>query len=147
MIREVIASKCGIQFDPVAMQNANVDIGTLEEIVEGIESGIGRCANDKEADKRDVMQPIHDELKSNVMWWGLELMPLIFSWQDKKGNWVWSWRCVKDFFLFHGCLTQSADRYKFLQVSSRTRPLCPAIRRTSIPRVCQIAHGESRLEI
>lgn len=92
MIREVIASNCGIQFDNDAMQRANVEIGELQTIIEHIQSGGGRCASDADADGRDVMQDLHDSITKNPMWWILELMPLRFSWQNKAGEWVKTWR-------------------------------------------------------
>ena len=91
MIREVIESKCGIQFDPEAMKAANVKIGDLSTIIKHIEDGSHRCAADAESDKKDVLQPIHDSL-SNPLWWILELIPLRFSWQNKEGAWVKAWR-------------------------------------------------------
>lgn len=35
----------------------------------------------------DAVQPIHDELKKNWLWWILEVVPLSYSYQDGKGVW------------------------------------------------------------
>lgn len=35
----------------------------------------------------DEVQPIHDELKIDWLWWILEVIPLTWSCQDASGNW------------------------------------------------------------
>lgn len=35
----------------------------------------------------DELQPIHDELKIDWLWWILEIVPLTWSCQDADGNW------------------------------------------------------------
>lgn len=82
MIREVVASGCGIKFDPEALQRANISLNpepTTAEI---------------DMDMTDVLQPLHDQLKSDPLWWLLEIIPLQFSWQDANGVWHRKWRYV-----------------------------------------------------
>ncbi|KAI0953205.1 hypothetical protein AcW1_007484 [Taiwanofungus camphoratus] len=42
-------------------------------------------------DKEDAVQPLHDELKLDPLWWLLEIVPTSYNWQDKKGRWHTSW--------------------------------------------------------
>ncbi|KAF8626011.1 hypothetical protein AX17_006734 [Amanita inopinata Kibby_2008] len=50
-------------------------------------SEIRASAEETMPDKTDVIQPIHDELKLNVVWWLLEIIPLSRYWQDADGVW------------------------------------------------------------
>jgi hypothetical protein len=82
MIREVVASGCGINFDPEALERANIILSpepTTAEI---------------DMDMTDVLQPLHDQLKLDPLWWLLEIIPLPFSSQDANGVWHRNWRYV-----------------------------------------------------
>ena len=37
--------------------------------------------------EQDVLADIHDRLKSQPLWWLLELMPMRFTWQEDDGTW------------------------------------------------------------
>ena len=37
--------------------------------------------------EQDVLADIHDRLKSQPLWWLLELMPMKFTWQEDDGMW------------------------------------------------------------
>jgi len=79
MIREVVASGCGIKFDALALEQANISLNaepTTEEV---------------DMDMTDALQPLHDELKLDPLWWLLEIIPLQFSWQDANGVWHRNW--------------------------------------------------------
>lgn len=39
-----------------------------------------------ELDKEEALVPIHDQARK-FMWWPLELMPLVYTYQDEHGNW------------------------------------------------------------
>ena len=39
-----------------------------------------------ELDKEEALTPIHDQARK-IMWWPLELMPLVYTYQDEHGNW------------------------------------------------------------
>ncbi|KAF9443235.1 hypothetical protein P691DRAFT_738143 [Macrolepiota fuliginosa MF-IS2] len=72
MVREIVKSGCGIQFDEDALQRAKIDPASSESPL---------------ADGEDAVQPLHDELKSNPLWWILEIFPMKFTWQDANGVW------------------------------------------------------------
>ena len=66
-----------------------------DELVCG--AGVDPLANDTswtnrppdvvDADALDAVQPLHDSLKSQPLWWILEVLPFFVSWQDESGNW------------------------------------------------------------
>ncbi|KJA23235.1 hypothetical protein HYPSUDRAFT_138053 [Hypholoma sublateritium FD-334 SS-4] len=79
MIREVVASGCGILFDSSALMRANITLSpepTSAEI---------------DMDMTDAVQPLYDELKLDPLWWLLEIIPLQFTWQDADGVWHREW--------------------------------------------------------
>jgi len=41
--------------------------------------------------EEDVLADIHDELKSQPLWWLLELVPMKFTWQEADGTWKSKW--------------------------------------------------------
>jgi len=41
--------------------------------------------------EQDVLTDTHDQLKSQQMWWALELMPMKFTWQEADGTWKSKW--------------------------------------------------------
>ncbi|KAF9485751.1 hypothetical protein BDN70DRAFT_870613 [Pholiota conissans] len=79
MIREVVASGCGIKFDAEALVRANISLNVEPTTAE------------VDMDMTDVLQPLHDELKLDPLWWLLEIIPLQFSWQDANGVWHRNW--------------------------------------------------------
>ncbi|KAF8955953.1 hypothetical protein BDZ97DRAFT_1764234 [Flammula alnicola] len=79
MIREVVASGCGIKFDPIALERANISLGAEP------------TTDQLDLDMTDALEPLHDELKLNRLWWILEVLPMQFSWQDAKGVWRRKW--------------------------------------------------------
>jgi len=74
-VREVIASKCGVSFDPASLARAGIDISPE------------RTPHEMEMDDKDCLQPMNDELVKTKMWWVLEIFPLHFTWQDVQGDW------------------------------------------------------------
>jgi len=76
MVGEVIASGCGVIFDPAALAQARIDVSP--ELTGHAE---------RELDDIDCLQPIYDELVIDKMWWMLEIMPLKFTWQDAQCVW------------------------------------------------------------
>lgn len=82
MVREAAKSTCAIKFDSDALQRANINLD-LEP-----------SAEEMELDSTDALEPLHDELKLNPLWWLLEIIPLQFSWQDAQGVWHREWRYV-----------------------------------------------------
>jgi len=80
MAREALASESGIQFDDDALVRANIVLGLEPTTAE------------LDMDNIDALQPIHDELKIDRLWWLLEIIPLQFSWQDADGVWHRDWK-------------------------------------------------------
>lgn len=80
MIREVIASGCGILFDASALMRANITLDPEPTTAE------------VDLDMQDAVQPLHDELKLDPLWWLLEIIPLQYSWQDADGIWHKEWK-------------------------------------------------------
>jgi len=86
-VREVIASKCGVVFNPASLARAGIDISPE------------RTLHKMELDDKDSLEPIHDELAKKKMWWVLEMLPLPFTWQDAQGDWHTDHWCVFSFEL------------------------------------------------
>ncbi|EDR03434.1 uncharacterized protein LACBIDRAFT_307300 [Laccaria bicolor S238N-H82] len=76
MVSEVIASGCGVVFDPAALAQAGIDVSP---------EPIGRA--ERELDDIDCLQHINDDLVKNKMWWIVEYLLLQFKWQDAQGVW------------------------------------------------------------
>ncbi|EIM85764.1 uncharacterized protein STEHIDRAFT_121799 [Stereum hirsutum FP-91666 SS1] len=64
----------------------------------------------------DMKQPLHDEMKRNILWWLLEIIPTKATWQDVQGNWHSSWslhcgrgRYVPPNSLFHSSVKLRMD--------------------------------------
>ena len=98
MVREVVASECGIQFDKTVMESLNVhaSLDAPELYSAGIsdaENTPGALPSEKDtaADQVDAAKPLHDELRRMPLWWILEVIPFPFSWQDEKGVWHKKW--------------------------------------------------------
>jgi hypothetical protein len=89
MVREVMKSQCGIQFDENALSRAFIP--KFDFLVKPTDP------NDEEKvlNAVDALEPIYDQLKLNRMWWILEIVPLSYSWQDEKGVWHTEWKYVK----------------------------------------------------
>lgn len=79
MVREIVKSGCGIQFDEAALERANINVESVNSIAQ---------------DDQDALSPIHDQLKLDPLWWILEIVPLTFTWQDNAGAWHRNFRCV-----------------------------------------------------
>ncbi|KAL5482738.1 hypothetical protein ACEPAI_9332 [Sanghuangporus weigelae] len=98
MVREVIASQCGIQFDAAVMESLHVhaSLQTPEYYAAAGSAAEGTpgprpSKEDCTADEVDATKPLHDELRIMPIWWTLEIIPLPFSWQDAKGVWHKKW--------------------------------------------------------
>jgi hypothetical protein len=95
MVRQVMASDCGIIFDDKALARYHIDLGT---------SKVGRESS-KHMDEVEAAEPIHNDLWLFVRvcglvvgarclliceqspWWVLEYIPTVYCWQDAKGVW------------------------------------------------------------
>lgn len=97
MVREVVVSQCGIQFDAAMMETMNVHVNLPAPDFfrpTSITLDPAPHPSDKDAatDKLDSTMPLHDELRIEPIWWILELVPLPFTWQDAAGVWHSKWR-------------------------------------------------------
>jgi hypothetical protein len=75
MVREVVASGCGVIFDASALSRAKINVEPEITIA------------DMEMDSIDALKPLHDKLRTNFLWWLLEILPFPYSLQD--ANHVW----------------------------------------------------------
>jgi len=81
MVREIIASGCGIRFDDAALAR-----NYISPMVPPVARGPSTSAK-PDVDIADASQKLDDELVKNPLWWILEILPLTFAWQDAKGVW------------------------------------------------------------
>lgn len=116
MIREIVGSQCGVNFDAKALAAANIPLSMIN--LPAAEAQLDKKLLRAEADAAgglpsplyspqaakldsvDSIQPLHDPLKSQPLWWVLEVIPFFVSWQDQNGIWHRSWRFVKIHVLF-----------------------------------------------
>ena len=88
MVHEVMKAQCGVQFDDHALSRAYIHRFNF----------LVKSENpDEEQRKRDMidaLEPIHDQLQANRLWWLLEITPTSYSWQDDKGVWHKEWGYV-----------------------------------------------------
>lgn len=83
MVRQVIASGCDAILEPSALLRANINLDS-EPTTNEIDS----------MDPTDALEPLHDELQTNVLWWLLEIFPFPYSWQDASCVWHKTHMCV-----------------------------------------------------
>ncbi|ELU44441.1 hypothetical protein AG1IA_01525 [Rhizoctonia solani AG-1 IA] len=92
MVRQIILSQCGIQFNNDALREMKIPLPTLRFDKSNpltLYSSPADSAIIEEAQKqerRDALAPLHDALR-NPLWWSLEFFPLVHSYQDEEGNW------------------------------------------------------------
>lgn len=81
MVHEVMKSQCGILFDDLALKRASIP---------GVFPGLSTEENPivQALDEMDCLQPTHDQLRKNMLWWILEVTPLPYFWQDANGVWL-----------------------------------------------------------
>ena len=75
MVHEVIASGLSAIFDASALARAKIDLEPEPTIPE------------KEMDATDALEPLHDPLRSQPLWWLLEILPFPYSLQDMNDVW------------------------------------------------------------
>ena len=79
MVRQVMASGCGIRFDDAALAR--------NYILPMLPPADPSTSEEPDVDAADAVQPLSDELVKNPLWWILEILPLTFVWQDAIGVW------------------------------------------------------------
>jgi hypothetical protein len=116
MVKQVVLSQCGILFDHAALRRADIDIANIiftdphqptvgdlwkgshmskpSSKVPGHENGddaSGYSATETWPTGEDVLADHHDGLKSQKIWWALELFPMKYAWQEANGKWNAKW--------------------------------------------------------
>ncbi|CAE6393187.1 unnamed protein product [Rhizoctonia solani] len=92
MVRQIILSQCGIQFNNDALREMKIPLPTLRFDKNNpltLYSSPADATAIEEAQKqerRDALAPLHNALR-NPLWWPLEFFPLVHSYQDEEGNW------------------------------------------------------------
>ncbi|KIM81009.1 hypothetical protein PILCRDRAFT_510080 [Piloderma croceum F 1598] len=78
MICQIINSECGIIFDEGALDPYGIDLES---------SPVTLVKDDLQDHESDASQPLHDQLKLNMFWWILEVIPSPYNYQDGEGWW------------------------------------------------------------
>ncbi|KAJ7364923.1 hypothetical protein DFH08DRAFT_279685 [Mycena albidolilacea] len=82
MVRQIMASTCGIQFDKAALERA-----AISPILSPEASSVAASPEEQGVDDADSSEPLHDDLTGFSLWRLLEILPLTWSVQDVKGAW------------------------------------------------------------
>lgn len=78
MIEQIVAAKCEIIFNESAFARWKIPVAILRK---------EHTASSKQ-DAQDVVQPIHDQLVLNPVWWILEFLPLRYTYQNAQYEWI-----------------------------------------------------------
>lgn len=93
MVHEVMKARSTIQFDEIALARASIPHVVFAD------TPLETIPETAELDAVDALAPIHDELKLNVIWWLLEVIPFTYSWQDANGVWHREFRLAECFII------------------------------------------------
>ena len=117
MVKQVVFSQCGILFDHTALRRADIDIsniiftdphqptvGDLWKKGPQVSEPSAAASNHENDDRangdgvtepwpvdQDALTDSHDQLKSQKVWWMLELFPMKYAWQEANGKWNAKW--------------------------------------------------------
>ncbi|KIO06148.1 hypothetical protein M404DRAFT_495980 [Pisolithus tinctorius Marx 270] len=114
MVEQVIASDCGVLFEDEGLQELGIPScpmpgkvgkngaepvasavkqGDVKDVTSSSDSLLGPSPSTGVADAefKDAIAPLFDELQNTKAWWLLEIIPLPFSWQDDSGRWHERW--------------------------------------------------------
>ena len=75
MVREIVASGLSDIFDSSALARAKINLEPPQ------------TNSEIEKDSTDALDPLHDAMQSNILWWLLEILPLPYSFQDMNDVW------------------------------------------------------------
>ena len=75
MVREIVTSGLGAIFDTSALARAKINLEPEP------------TTSQTEMDSADALDPPHDQLRANVLWWLLEILPFPYSLQDTDSVW------------------------------------------------------------
>ncbi|CAE6482239.1 unnamed protein product [Rhizoctonia solani] len=86
MIRQIISSRCGIEFDTKALKAMHISPATVGLTVENYTSSYSSPVNRaKHREEQDALAKLNDSLR-NPGWWPLEFIPLLRVSKDKDGG-------------------------------------------------------------
>ncbi|KAG8792628.1 hypothetical protein FRC12_005407 [Ceratobasidium sp. 428] len=97
MVRQIIISQCGIQFNQNALKEMDIPLPTLSfgrsnlDTVFHYKPDVEAVNAAKDREQQDAIAPMHDSLK-NPLWWLLEFFPIVHAYQDERGKWHRSFR-------------------------------------------------------
>ncbi|KZT12113.1 uncharacterized protein LAESUDRAFT_670416 [Laetiporus sulphureus 93-53] len=107
MVRQIVASQCGIVFDQAELLRANIpdsifgfpvtpplEEKRLRDDPSSSTEGSGEqipVERPAVLDKMNAVQPMHDQLKQIPVWWLLEVTPTSYNWQEPNGRWHTGW--------------------------------------------------------
>ncbi|KAF8907396.1 hypothetical protein CPB85DRAFT_1254318 [Mucidula mucida] len=81
MVRQVIQSQCGITFVESALEKLKLSSSLVST------NGVTDKPVMNNVDAVDALQPLHDALQYQKLWWILEILPMSYTWQDDDGVW------------------------------------------------------------
>jgi hypothetical protein len=121
MVRQVISSQCGIIFDDAALIRASIPVRTFPSA-----SPIKANSEELVLDGMDALQPTHDEIKKDPLWWLLEIIPLHYSWQDEQGVWHRDYGfAILPYYIATQYMLTDSDAHAHSQVSPGKGPHHP----------------------
>lgn len=113
MVRQCFLSNTGIRFHASALKKIGLDPHSLYPFVrprpapvsafepghkrgvtdatmveDGNNEDVHRTLTEEEADVRDALSPIYDQLALKSAWWGLEVIPLTQRYQRDDNTWL-----------------------------------------------------------
>jgi hypothetical protein len=78
MIEQIVDTDCPIVFDWAAFARWDIPLAIAQKKEHTFPS---------QQDAQDLVQPTHDALKWNPIWWLLEFLPLSYSFQNANDLW------------------------------------------------------------
>jgi hypothetical protein len=97
MIDEIMRADCHILFDLDASEQLHIPrtIGQNDDSSQPDGQSAHRADEPREdnatEDEQDAVQKVTDELKYNPLWWLAEILPISYTYQNRKGKWVTEW--------------------------------------------------------
>jgi len=108
MIDQVVKSQCGILFNPDALRREGLDALTIAKAEITFKTVVNTTTQNGNGigyktdvtfqspfaagTDVDALMPIYDQLVINKAWWILEVLPMVYSYQDADGRWHREWK-------------------------------------------------------
>ena len=87
MVQEIIASQCGILFDEEFLSHNGLTSAAPTKLPTKFFASQDGIKIDPKLEATDAVQPLHDQLVLDKLWWILEVLPLVYTWQGVEGRW------------------------------------------------------------